>query len=94
MEVLGETFHISGWFLLVPALTIFLIFKKVPAVVTLFLSALAGGILAFFAQPQIIDQIVGGDTAGWQRFFGSLMKMMSSAPALYSRDPCPRGRHQ
>ena len=87
MEVLGETFHISGWFLLVPALTIFLIFKKVPAVVTLFLSALAGGILAFFAQPQIIDQIVGGDAAGWQRFFGSLMKMMSSGVSIDTGDP-------
>ena len=87
LEVLGETFNISGWYLLVPVLTIFLIFKKVPAVVTLFLSALAGGVLAFFAQPQIIDQIVGADTAGVQRFFGSLMKMMSTDVSIETGDP-------
>ena len=42
LAVLKDTFHISPWFLLVPCLTIYMIFKKVPAMVTLFLSALAG----------------------------------------------------
>lgn len=87
MVVLQETFHISGWYLLVPVFTIFLIFKKVPAMVTLFLSALAGGILCFFAQPQIIDQIVGTDVAGLRRFFGSLMQMMSTDVHIETGDP-------
>ena len=84
---LHQTFHISPWFLLVPVLTIIMIFKKVPALVTLFLSALAGGILAFFAQPQIIDQIVDPGVAGFSRFFGSLMKMMSSPVTIDAGDP-------
>ncbi|MBO4536453.1 MAG: sodium:proton antiporter [Bacteroidales bacterium] len=87
MEVLQETFHISGWYLLVPVLTIIMILKKVPPMVTLFLSALAGGILALFVQPQIIDQIVGPD-AGWmERVFGSLMKMMSTDVSIETGDP-------
>ena len=87
MEVLQETFHISGWYLLVPVLTIIMILKKVPPMVTLFLSALAGGILALFVQPQIIDQIVGSD-AGWmERVFGSLMKMMSTDVSIETGDP-------
>ena len=84
---LHQTFHISPWFLLVPVLTIIMIFKKVPALVTLFLSALAGGVLAFFAQPQIIDQIVDPGVAGFSRFFGSLMKMMSSPVTIDAGDP-------
>lgn len=84
---LQQTFHISPWFLLVPVLTIIMIFKKVPALVTLFLSALAGGILAFFAQPQIIDQIVDPAVGGFSRFFGSLMKMMSSPVTIDAGDP-------
>lgn len=84
---LQQTFHISPWFLLVPVLTIIMIFKKVPALVTLFLSALAGGVLAFFAQPQIIDQIVDSGVAGFSRFFGSLMKMMSSPVTIDAGDP-------
>ena len=84
---LQQTFHISPWFLLVPVLTIIMIFKKVPALVTLFLSALAGGVLAFFAQPQIIDQIVDPGVARFSRFFGSLMKMMSSPVTIDAGDP-------
>lgn len=87
LAALQQTFHISPWYLLVPGLTIFLIFKKVPALVTLFLSALAGGVLAFFAQPQIIDQIVSPDLDGFRRFFGSLMKMMSSPVSIEAGDP-------
>lgn len=87
LQVLQETFNISPWFLLVPCLTIYLIFKKVPAMVTLFLSALAGGILAFFAQPQIIDQIIGSDIGAFRRFFGALLKMMSSPVSIETADP-------
>lgn len=87
LAVLKETFNISPWFLLVPCLTIYMIFKKVPALVTLFLSALAGGVLALFAQPQIIDQVVGADVDGFRRFFGSLLKMMSSSVSIETGDP-------
>ncbi len=87
LDVLQQTFHISPWFLLVPCLTIFLIYKKVPAMVTLFLSALAGGLLAYFAQPQIIDQIVGTDVSNYRRFFGSLFQMMSTNVSIETGDP-------
>ena len=87
LDALQETFRISPWYLLVPVLTIIMIVLKVPALVTLSLSALAGGILAFFAQPQIIDQIVGADVDGFRRFFGSLMKMMSSPVSIEAGDP-------
>lgn len=87
LGALRETFHISPWYLLVPCLTIMMILMKVPALVTLFLSALAGGILAFFVQPQIIDQIVGADVEGLRRFFGSLMKMMSASVSIETGDP-------
>lgn len=87
LAVLHELFHISPWYLLVPCLTMFMIYKKVPAMVTLFLSALAGGILAFFAQPQIIDQIVGPEASTFRRFFGSLYQMMSTDVSIVTADP-------
>ena len=87
LDVLQNTFRISPWFLLVPGLTIFLIFKKVPAFVTLFLSALAGGLLAWFAQPQIIDQIVDPDASVFRRFFGALYQMMSADVTIETGDP-------
>lgn len=87
LTVLQEVFNISPWYLLVPGLTIFMIYKKVPAIVTLFLSALAGGLLAYFAQPQIIDRIAGPDATAFQRFFGSLFRMMSADVSLETADP-------
>lgn len=87
LTVLQEVFNISPWYLLVPGLTIFMIYKKVPAIVTLFLSALAGGLLAYFAQPQIIDHIAGPDATAFRRFFGSIFQMMSADVALETADP-------
>ena len=54
----ASTFNISLWLLLIPAATIFMMYKKVPAFLTLFLSAILSSIVAVFAQPQIIEQIV------------------------------------
>lgn len=55
---IASTFNISLWLLLIPAATIFMMYKKVPAFLTLFLSAILSSVVAVFAQPQIIEQIV------------------------------------
>ncbi len=55
---IASTFNISLWLLLIPASTILMMYKKVPAFLTLFISAILSSIVAVFAQPQIIEQIV------------------------------------
>lgn len=55
---IASTFNVSLWLLLIPAATIFMMYKKVPAFLTLFLSAILSSIVAVFAQPKIIAQIV------------------------------------
>lgn len=55
---IASTFNVSLWLLLIPAATIFMMYKKVPAFLTLFISAIISSIVAVFAQPQIIAQIV------------------------------------
>ena len=57
---LKNTYNISPWLLLVPVLTGVLIVKKVPAILTLFIAALLAGIVAVFAQPQIISAVANG----------------------------------
>ncbi len=54
---LKGTFNISPWLLIVPVLTGVLIAKKTPAIVTLFLSSVMAGILALFAQPDILKEV-------------------------------------
>lgn len=77
-ESLSSTFVISPWLLLIPLFTIFMIYKKVSPFVTLFVSAFAGGVVAFFAQPQIVSQICDGISGGFDRFVYFMLKSLSS----------------
>ena len=56
-------FNISPLLLIVPVLTFVLIIKKIPAILTLLISALAAGLAAIIAQPDILAEI-GGESLG------------------------------
>lgn len=58
-EGLSRTFNISLWTLIVPVLTAILILKKVPALITLFSSAIMAGIMAVILQPEQLASIAG-----------------------------------
>lgn len=62
-----NAFHISPWLMIVPLLTAVMIARKMPAVVVLALSALAGAIFALIFQPDIVHQIGSGVTEGSAR---------------------------
>ncbi len=85
LAAIDSAFNISPWLLLVPCFTFFLVIKKVPAALTLFASALLGGILAFLVQPQIVSQISGG-LEGFRGFFYGLFKMLSSPVTVETGD--------
>lgn len=57
---LMDTFVISPWLLLVPVVTGFLIVKKVPAMLTLFVAAVIAGVVAVMVQPHLIGEIANG----------------------------------
>jgi len=59
-NALAGTFHISPWLLIVPLITGVLIFKRVPALLTLFLSSTLAGVAAIIAQPELILGIGDG----------------------------------
>lgn len=61
-EALCNGFNLSPWLLIVPVITGFLIAKRAPALATLFLSALAAGVAALLAQPEIVSSIGDGDS--------------------------------
>lgn len=60
-QALKETFNINGWVLIVPIITGILIAKKVPALLTLFISAFMAGITALIAQPDVVWSIATGE---------------------------------
>ncbi len=68
-EALKETFHISLWLLAVPVATGILIAKKVPPLVTLFLSAALAGVFALFFQPELLREIAGESASLFKGLF-------------------------
>ena len=65
-EGLAATYNISLWTLVVPVLTGVLIFRRVPSLIVLFLSALMAGLMAVVLQPHILTQIAGGHAGDLQ----------------------------
>lgn len=78
-DVLKNSFNISVWLLLVPAITMVLIAKKLPALVTLFLSVVMACVAMVVAQPEIL-KIVGGE--GEFSTFRGLMTVCSTSTSL------------
>ncbi len=83
MEELANTlynsFNISGWLLLVPALTLVLIAKRLPALVTLFLSVVMACVAMVIAQPDIV-RAIGGE--GDFSTFRALMTVCSTSTSI------------
>ena len=71
---LNERFLISPWLLLVPVFTAILIAKKLPPIVTLFLSTIAAIIVAVIFQKEAIIEIAGSENL----FKGAMMTLFSS----------------
>ncbi len=71
-KLLNDKFEITPWLLLVPAITGLLIARKVPSIITLFLSALLAGIFALIFQPNLLQEIAGSTVDGASHVFKGL----------------------
>ena len=78
-ETLNSSFNLSVWLLLVPIVTLILIAKRLPALVTLFLSVVMACIAMVIFQPEIVQEI-GGE--GEFSTFRALMKICSTSTSL------------
>ena len=58
-QALGSKFHISGWLMIVPLATAVMIAKKVPSIITLFISTALAAIFAVFFQPNLLLEVAG-----------------------------------
>ncbi len=75
-QLLGEKFHISGWLMLVPLATAVLIARKVPSLITLFLSTAMALLAALIAQPALLLEIAGQGAEGARALFEGSMKVL------------------
>ena len=58
-QALDHKFHISGWLMIVPLATAIMIAKKVPSIITLFVSTALAAVFAVFFQPNLLVEIAG-----------------------------------
>ena len=68
----NESFNISLWLLIVPVVTGILIAKKVPSLITLFISTAMAGVLAIFFQPHLLQEVAGASVADASSLFKGL----------------------
>jgi NhaC family Na+:H+ antiporter len=78
-DTLRGSFNISVWLLIVPIVTLLLIAKRLPALVTLFLSVVMASVAMAVFQPDIVHAI-GGE--GEHSIFRALMKVCSTSTSV------------
>ena len=78
-QALSQTFNLSPWLFLVPVLTAFMIARRMPSIVVLFLACLLACLAAVLAQGDLLDQIAGDSVQGLaQRFRGVMVSVYGS----------------
>ena len=88
IESLANRFYITPWLLIVPVLTALMIAKKVPSIITLFLSTLLAVILGFIFQADIILEIADDITLSPYKglFKGMLLTLYNTTQIETSND--------
>ena len=79
LEAISSKFRITPWLMLVPALLIFIIVKKVPPLPALLAGSLIGGLFAIIFQPHLVREVAHGlDSSTTSLFKASYLSVMQS----------------
>ena len=78
---LNEKFHITPWLLIVPIATGILIARKIPS---MFLSTLLAGVFALIFQPELLQEVSGMATSGFDSLFKGLMITIYGSTSLHT----------
>ena len=81
-SVMRSTFNISPWLLLVPAAVGVMIWRRVPAILTLLMAALLAGAAALIAQPELVAQVGGAASLDFRSAFRGITIMLSDSTAI------------
>lgn len=76
LSAIDAKFDINGWLFIVPALVIFMIVRKVPAIPALLAGSLLGGVFALIFQPGIIVEVAGFEGPFWKQAYVGVMKAL------------------
>ncbi len=91
LNAIDNAFNLNPLLFLVPALVLFMIVRKVPAIPALLVGTILGGIFAVIFQPQIIQQISGINDAPVKSAFVAVMKSFSMDVSIVTENPMING---
>lgn len=74
---IDKAFHISPWLFLVPAIVIFLVVKKSPPLIALFVGTILAAVVALFLQPEILMNIAKATELNFHTAYKGLMKAIT-----------------
>ena len=77
LAAIDQAFNLNPLLFIVPALVLFMIVKKVPAIPALLVGSILGGVFAIIFQPQIIAQISGITNDPVKSSFVAVMKALA-----------------
>ena len=88
-DVLGSSFKISPWLMIVPLLTVIMIARKMPAIIVLALSIVLASIAALIFQPQIIEGIGAKMSSGehWKVMFTGIVETIYDSVSVETGNP-------
>lgn len=78
VEALHNTFAISPWLLVVPVVTGYLIYRKVPSLIVLFLSSFMAVVMALIFQMPLLHEIAGDDGGSLSVYKGVVMTLCTT----------------
>lgn len=85
--VLEQQFNLSPWLFLVPALVIFMIARKVDALIAIFIGILGGALFIFLFQPQVIAQLATVSTSTLHQSYEVAMRAIFGQVSIPSNNP-------
>lgn len=88
-EAIENKFNVTGWLFLVPAIVVFLIVRKAPALPALLLGTLLGGLFALIFQPGLVAEIGGAMSA--KGLFTGIMKSLYGEIAITTENEMVNG---
>ncbi len=81
-DALHHTYKITPWLFIVPVLTVVLILKRVPAIITLFLAVAMGCVMAIIFQPELCRSLASDASGAFSQYFTGIMNTLYGATSV------------
>ena len=87
MAAIENSFRVTPWLFLVPALVILMIVKKTQPLIALLVGALLGGVFALIFQPHVVAQAAGAEKLDFLSAYKGIMNALTVKTSVATSNP-------